>query len=130
MKQAVFPKGIATGGPYSPAVIGEGRFVYVAGQGPMKDGRFVLGSIEDETALVLDNIKAILEACGATMNDVVRCGVFLANLDDFGRMNEVYKKYFPGDKPARTTVGAALLMGIKIEVDCVAVLPDGKGKQP
>ncbi len=115
--------GTAPGGPYSPGIVAEGRFVYVSGQGPSVDGALQLGSIEDETRLTLDNVGRVLEAAGASFADVVRCGVFLADLDDFGAMNAVYQTYFPEPRPARTTIGAALLNGMKIEIDCVAVLP-------
>jgi 2-iminobutanoate/2-iminopropanoate deaminase len=111
-------------GAYSPAIIAEGRFVYVSGQGPMVDGRYDAATIEAETRLTLENIGRILEAAGATFGDVVRCGVFLADINDFAAMNEVYASFFPDPKPARTTVQvAALPGGIKVEIDCVVVLP-------
>jgi 2-iminobutanoate/2-iminopropanoate deaminase len=121
-KRAV--SGTQPGGAYSPGVIAEGRFVYVSGQGPLRDGEVVSGTIEEETELVLENVASVLAEAGASLADVVRCGVFLADLDDFAAMNEVYGRTFPEPLPARTTVGAQL-PGIKVEIDCVAVLPPG-----
>jgi 2-iminobutanoate/2-iminopropanoate deaminase len=111
-------------GAYSPGIIAEGRFVYVSGQGPMVDGRYDAATIEAETRLTLENIGRILDAAGAAFGDVVRCGVFLADINDFAAMNEVYSSFFPDPKPARTTVQVgALPGGIKVEIDCVVVLP-------
>ena len=124
MKEAV--SGAKPVGAYSPGVIAEGRFIYVSGQGPVRDGKIELGTIEEETALVLDNISAILESADASFADVVRCGVFLADLNDFASMNAVYERTIPVPLPARTTVGAALPLGIKVEIDCVAVLPPSR----
>jgi 2-iminobutanoate/2-iminopropanoate deaminase len=121
-KRAV--SGTQPAGAYSPGVIAEGRFVYVSGQGPLRDGEVVSGTIEEETELVLENVASVLDEAGASLADVVRCGVFLADLDDFAAMNEVYGRTFPEPLPARTTVGARL-PGIKVEIDCVAVLPAG-----
>jgi 2-iminobutanoate/2-iminopropanoate deaminase len=120
-KRAV--SGTTPGGAYSPGVIAEGRFVYVSGQGPLRDGELASGTIEEETELVLENLAKVLAEAGATLADVVRCGVFLADLDDFAAMNEVYGRTFQEPLPARTTVGAQL-PGIKVEIDCVAVLPE------
>lgn len=109
-------------GPYSQAVVA-GDLVFVAGQGPLdpKTGQFVLGEIRDECELTLKNIQAILRACGADLNNVVQCTVYLANLVDFEAMNEVYSRFFPRQCPARTTTQAGrLLAGIKIEIDAVA----------
>jgi 2-iminobutanoate/2-iminopropanoate deaminase len=122
MKRAV--SGTKPAGAYSPGVIAEGRFVYVSGQGPLRDGQPITGTIEDETELALENLAAVLAEAGATMADVIRCGVFLADIGDFAAMNAVYEKAFPEPLPARTTVGA-MLPGIKVEIDCVAVLPEG-----
>ena len=122
MKRAV--SGSKPAGAYSPGVVAEGRFVYVSGQGPLRDGEPVSGTIEEETEVALSNVAAVLSEAGASLADVVRVGVFLANLDDFAAMNEVYARTFPDPLPARTTVGASL-PGIKVEIDCVAVLPEG-----
>jgi 2-iminobutanoate/2-iminopropanoate deaminase len=119
MKRAV--QGTTPAGAYSPGVIAEGRFLYVSGQGPLRDGAVVNGTIEEETRLVMENLGAVLAAAGASYADIVRCGVFLADLDDFAAMNNVYSSYFEEPLPARTTVGAHL-PEIKVEIDCVAVL--------
>lgn len=121
MRRAV--EGTTPAGPYSPGVVVDERLVFVSGQGPVRDGETVRGTIEEETRLVLENVAAVLEQAGASMEDAVRCGVFLADLDDFAAMNEVYAEFFGDPPPARTTV-AALLPGIKVEIDCIAVLPD------
>jgi 2-iminobutanoate/2-iminopropanoate deaminase len=112
-------------GPYSPAVRA-GDFIYVSGQGPIDtaSNRFSYGDIQHETRLVLTNIRNILSACGATMSDVVRCGVFLSNGQDFAAMNEVYAEFFGNAKPARTTVETKFAdPKMKVEIDCVAYKP-------
>jgi 2-iminobutanoate/2-iminopropanoate deaminase len=115
-------EGARPGGAYSPGIVAEGRFVYVSGQGPVRDGEPAPATIEEQTRVALDNLRRVLEEAGASLADVVRCGVFLADLDDFAAMNAVYAETFPEPLPARTTVGAEL-PGIKVEIDCVAVLP-------
>jgi 2-iminobutanoate/2-iminopropanoate deaminase len=80
-----------------------------------------LGDIRSETRRTLENIKAILESAGSSLEDVVRVGVFLSDMKNFDAMNEVYREYFPVDPPARTTVGASLPK-IKVEIDCIAVV--------
>jgi len=107
-------------GPYSPAIVADG-FVFVAGQACVnpKTNELEFGDIQSETRQTLQNIRAILEAAGSSLKDVVRVGVFLADMNDFAAMNVVYKEFFPEDQPARTTVGAQLPR-IKIEIDCIA----------
>jgi 2-iminobutanoate/2-iminopropanoate deaminase len=117
-------QGTTPAGAYSPGIIAEGRFLYVSGQGPLIDGNYQPAAIEEETRLTLENVGRILASAGAGWSDVVRCGVFLADINDFGAMNGVYATFFPDPKPARTTVQvAALPGGIKVEIDCVVVLP-------
>ncbi len=111
--------------PYSPAVRA-GDFIYVSGQGPTDPatGQFTFGDIQHETRRVLNNIKLILEGCGASMADVVKCSVFLREASDFQAMNEVYGQFFGDDKPARTTVEAKFAVSeMKVEIDCVAYKP-------
>ena len=115
--------GTEVGGPYSPAVVGEGRFVFVAGQGPLKDGEYVPGGIEEETRLTLENVGAVLAMAGSGFEHAVRCGVWITSLDDFAGMNSVYKEFFPEPRPARATVRADLIVG-KVEIDCIALVPD------
>ena len=83
------------GGPYSPGIVAEGRFVFVSGQGPVRDGVYVQGTIEEETRLTLDNLLAVLAASGSGPENVVRCGVWLTDLADFAAMNGVYADVFP-----------------------------------
>lgn len=107
-------------GPYSPAIV-SGGFVFVAGQAainPQTD-EMELGDVQAETRRTLENIKAILEAAGSSLKDVVRVGVFLSDMKNFAAMNEIYKEYFPTDPPARTTVGVSMPK-IKVEIDCIA----------
>ena len=117
-------QGTTPAGAYSPGIIAEGRFLYVSGQGPLSDGAYEPATIEEETRLTLENVGRILASAGADYADVVRCGVFLADIKDFAAMNGVYASFFPEPKPARTTVQvAALPGGIKVEIDCVVALP-------
>ncbi|MGE5286749.1 MAG: RidA family protein [Micromonosporaceae bacterium] len=113
-KQAV--GGSLPAGAYSPGIVAEGRFVYVFGQGPVRDGVVTGDTIQGQTRVVVGNIAAVLASAGASLEDVVRCGVFLADMADFGGMNDVYGEIFPAPLPARTTVGATL-PGILIEID-------------
>ncbi|HMR19643.1 MAG TPA: Rid family detoxifying hydrolase [Sphingobacterium sp.] len=107
-------------GAYSDGVIA-GGFLFISGQASVdfKTSSFILGSIEEETTRTLDNIKAIIEAAGATMDDVVKSTVHLAKIEDFDRFNKVYGTYFTGVKPARTTVQSVLAEGICVEIDCI-----------
>jgi 2-iminobutanoate/2-iminopropanoate deaminase len=113
----------APGGAYSQA-IRAGEFVYVSGQGPLDPatGAVVGETIEEQTARTLDNVKTILAAAGATLDDVVKSTVHLSSMDLFDRFNDVYASYFPDPKPARTTVGSELA-GIMVEIDVVAHAP-------
>lgn len=112
-------------GAYSDGIIA-GGFLFISGQAAVdfKTSAFILGSIEEETTRTMDNIKSIVEAAGATMNDVVKSTVHLANIDDFDRFNNVYATYFEGIKPARTTVQSVLGEGICVEIDCIVKLPN------
>jgi 2-iminobutanoate/2-iminopropanoate deaminase len=121
VKQAV--QGTTPAGAYSPGVIAEGRFVYVSGQASLRDGAIVSGTVEEETRLALANVRTVLAEAGADLEDVVRVGVYLADIGDFAAMNAVYAEHFSAPLPARTTIGAEL-PGIKVEIDCVAVLPE------
>ncbi|WP_298713627.1 Rid family hydrolase [Chitinophaga sp.] len=111
-------------GAYSDALVVDG-LLFVSGQASVdfRESRFVLGSIEEETTRTLDNIKAIVEAAGAGMEDVVKCTVHLADIADFDRYNAVYETYFPGIKPVRTTVQSVLAESLKVEIDCIVKLP-------
>lgn len=108
-------------GAYSAGVVVE-NWLYVSGQGPInfKTGKYELGDIEEETRLTMHNIRMICEAAGCTLENVVKCTVHLRDINDFDRYNAIYASFFPGIKPARTTVQSVLGEGIKIEVDAVA----------
>src|SRR5262247_3106518 len=106
MIERITPPGVPIPrGPYSPAVRA-GDFIFVAGQGPIDPAtnRMSYGDIQHETRIVLNNVRTILEGCGASMADVVKCSVFLRDGRDFAAMNEVYAEFFGDAKPARTTV--------------------------
>jgi 2-iminobutanoate/2-iminopropanoate deaminase len=112
-------------GPYSPAVRA-GDFLFVSGQGPIDPAtnQYTYGDIAHETRQVLNNIRRILEGCGATLADVVKCSVFLSDGRDFKAMNEVYAEFFDAAKPARTTVETKFAdPKMKVEIDCIAYKP-------
>lgn len=112
-------------GPYSLGVVAEGKFVYVSGMTPFNPatGQIERGSIARQTELVLENMKNVLEAGGATLADVVSCRVYLSDLssENFKAMNDVYARFFGESKPARATVGVQLL-GFDVEIECVAAV--------
>lgn len=122
-KQIATDKAPNPAGPYSQG-LRVGDFIYVAGQGPADPitGQ-VADNIEEQTARTLENVKAILEAGGAGMADVVKVTAHLSDLSLFSRYNSVYVKYFPDPKPVRTTVGSQLL-NIMVEIDVVAYVGD------
>lgn len=111
-------------GAYSDGVM-VGGFLFVSGQASVdfSTSSFVLGTIEEETSRTLDNIKAIIEKAGASMEDVVKCTVHLSDIKDFDRYNKVYAGYFFGIKPARTTVQSVLAENIKVEIDAIVKMP-------
>lgn len=126
MKRVVLTPGApAPVGPYSQAIVA-GGFVFASGQIPLDpaNGKLVDGEFEAQVERVLDNLRAVLEAAGASLDAVVRTNVFLTDLSLFPRMNAVYGRYFTADpKPARSTIGvAALPLGSRIEIEAVAVL--------
>ncbi|MFC1551802.1 RidA family protein [Candidatus Latescibacterota bacterium] len=111
-------------GPYSQAVIA-GQFVFCSGQLAIhpSTGEIVTGTIETETAQVMDNLKAVLEAAGSSLARAVKMTIYVTNMGDFGRINEIYGTYFGDNPPARATVGvSALAKGANVEMDCVALL--------
>lgn len=124
MKQIVAtdnaPKAI---GPYSQAVSWNGM-VFLSGQIPLDPttGQLVEGDIAAQTERVLENIRAVLEASGSSFEKVLKTTVFLKNMGDFPKMNEVYARYFPSNAPARSTVEAARLpRDVQVEIDCIAI---------
>ena len=110
-------------GPYSPAVRVNGM-VFVSGQIPLDPatGDLVSGSIQAQTERVLENLKAVLEGAGLTLDHVVKTSVFLKNMADFAQMNDIYGKYFSSNPPARTTVEVARLpRDVQVEMDVIAI---------
>jgi len=107
-------------GPYTQA-IKAGSFVFVAAQGPVDPKTGKMGdTIELQTRQTLLNIRAILEAAGSNMADVVKVSVFLRDASDFSKMNEVYKTFFPQNPPTRTTIEAKFAGSMLVEIDAVA----------
>ncbi len=114
-------------GPYSQG-IRVGDLVFVSGQVPVDPhtSAIVGETIEVQTERTLENVKAVLEAAGVTMSDVVKTTVHLSDLANFARFNEVYARAFPDPKPARTTVGSTLPGAMMVEIDVVAHVPQGR----
>ncbi len=117
------------GAPYSQAVAARpGEIVYVSGQVPVDptSGELIEDDIRLQTALALRNIAAILAAAGSALDQVVKTTVYLTDFGDFPAMNEVYAQAFAGHAPARATVGVrALPLGARVEIEAVAVIPEG-----
>jgi 2-iminobutanoate/2-iminopropanoate deaminase len=115
------PKAI---GPYSQAVVHHG-VAYLSGQIPLDPatGQLVDGGIEAQTERVLENLKAVLDACGSSLAQVLKTTVFLQDMSEFAKMNEIYGRYFPESAPARSTVQAARLpRDVRVEIDCIAIV--------
>ena len=112
-------------GPYSQAVISHG-LAFLSGQIPLDPatGKLIeAGDIAAQTERVLENLKAVLEACGSSLDKVVKTTVYLKDMGEFARMNEVYARYFPESPPARATVEAARLpRDVRVEIDCIATV--------
>ena len=116
-------------GPYSQAVlVSGGRTLYCSGQIPLdpKTGEIVgEGEVAAQTTQVLENLEAVLKAAGMGFGDVVRCGIFLADMGDFAVVNRLYAERFPADPPARATVQVAVLpKNVAVEIDAIAVAPE------
>ena len=114
------PKAI---GPYSQAIRANG-FIFVSGQTPIdpSNQQLITGTVGEQTERVLRNIEGILKQAGSSMHKIVRCGVFLKDMNDFAAMNEVYARFFPSTPPARTTIQAARLpKDCQVEIDAIAV---------
>jgi 2-iminobutanoate/2-iminopropanoate deaminase len=116
------PKAI---GPYSQAIqVDAGKVTFLSGQIPLdpRTGEIIAGDVAAQTERVMENLKAVLAAAGLDFSHVVRCTIFLIDLADFARMNEVYGRYFQGPPPARSTVQVAgLPRGARLEIDAIAV---------
>ena len=124
MKEAISTdKGPKAMGPYSQAIRANG-FIFISGQGAVDPatGKLVEGDTAQQTARTLDNLKAIVEAAGSSLDHAVKVSVFLKDMNDFAAMNEVYVRYFPKNPPARTTVEVARLpKDLRVEIDLIAL---------
>lgn len=116
-------------GPYSPGM-GFERLVFVSGQGATDPatGQLAGADATAQTEQCLKNVQAILRAAGSDLQYVLRCGVFLLDMSEFKAMNAVYARMFGDHRPARTTIQAAALPGpgLRVEIDCIAYVPDSR----
>ena len=115
------PKAI---GPYSQGIIANG-FVFASGQIPLDPatGELNTGPVEEQAHLVLTNLKAVIEASGSSMDKVVKCTVFLEDMDDYGAVNAIYGEYFNAPYPARAAIQVARLpKDVKVEIEAIAIL--------
>jgi len=112
-------------GPYNQAIAASGQMIFVAGQIPLDPSSAIVGEdVSQQTTQVMANLKAILEAAGATFSDIVKTTVFLANMNDFAAMNTVYSQYFDeSSAPARACVEVSRLpKDVLVEIECIAVI--------
>lgn len=126
MRKAIFSShGAPPQGPYSPAIVAHGPMVFVSGQGPVdpQTGKLECGTFRQQAELTFNNVTALLEAAGTSWAHVVRVGVFLADMNNFAELNEIYRQYVQEPFPARTTVQARLPAPMmQIEVECIALI--------
>jgi 2-iminobutanoate/2-iminopropanoate deaminase len=122
MRKAINIEGaVSPAGQYSHAVIANG-FVFVSGQGPADPATNVVPDrFADQVRQTIRNLRIILQGAGADLSDVVKVNTYLSDVTRFREYNEIYKEFFPEGPPARTTVGCQLV-GIQVEIDCIAVL--------
>jgi len=120
-RNATNPSGLPAGGPYSHTVRA-GNLVFLSGKfGTDKSGNLVGPGIAEQTRTAFANLKLVLDEAGLGMEDVVKCTVFITDLDDFAAINAVYAEHFTAPQPARSTVGvAALGLGAKVEIEIIA----------
>jgi len=125
MKKAIqIPDAPAPIGPYSQAIL-KGDTLYVSGQIPLnpKTNELIQDSIENATKQVMQNINALLTEAGMTMENIVKCSIFLKDLNNFSKVNEIYSQYFRSLPPARETVQVSKLpLDVDIEISCIAIL--------
>jgi 2-iminobutanoate/2-iminopropanoate deaminase len=124
MKIVSTPHAPAAIGPYSQAVVSNG-FAFLSGQIPLDPatGKLIEGDVGAQTERVLENLKAVLESCGSSLNKVVKTTLYLKDISEFARMNEVYARYFPANPPARATVEVSRLpRDVRVEIDCIAAV--------
>src|ERR1700675_504669 len=124
MKEIILTeKGPKPLGPYSQAIRANG-FIFISGQGAIDPatGELVAGGVVEQTTRTLENLKAIVEAAGSSLDHAVKVSVFLKDMNDFAAMNEVYARYFPANPPARSTVEVARLpRDFRVEIDLIAL---------
>ncbi|HSH74173.1 MAG TPA: Rid family hydrolase [Longimicrobiales bacterium] len=125
----VFRPGGSSGTAPLSSAVRSGDLIFLSGALGTVSGaggaRLVEGGVGAETRQALDNLAGILEMAGATMTDVLKCTVFLADIADIAEMSEAYAGYFPSEPPARTTVGAEIAAGGRVEIECIAAAPTG-----
>ena len=117
-------KAAVTGGPYSQAIIHNG-IIYVAGQGAVdpQTNEIMPGTLEEEAGLALENLRIILEEAGSSLDKVLTITVYLLEIEEYARFNEVYKKYFKENRPARTCIQAGKLpFGTRVEITATAYI--------
>ena len=129
-RQIIQPEGVGRLPVFSSA-IRSGDFIFLSGAIGAVPGvsppTLVEGGVKAETRQTIDNIIAVLEAAGATLSDVVKCTVFLADIADYAEMNEAYLEYFTEDPPARSAIaGSGLALGARVEIECIAAAPEGE----
>lgn len=128
-RQIITPEGVASLPVFSLAVR-SGDLIFLSGQLGALPGvsppQIIEGGVEAETRQTMENIIAVLDAAGATLDDLLKCTVFLADIEDYAAMNAVYAEYFPSNPPARAALaGSGLALGALVEIDCIAVAPEG-----
>jgi 2-iminobutanoate/2-iminopropanoate deaminase len=113
-----------TNAPYSAGIICDG-WLYVSGQGPLdvSTSTIIGETIEEQTRLTLQNVEKVLQAAGCSFENVIKCTCYISDIADFDAFSRTYMEFFPGIRPTRTTVQAALWGGIKVEIDAIARLP-------
>ena len=125
-KEIITPEGVTRLPVFSPAVR-SGDFIFLSGAIGTRPGEMhvVEGGVKAETRQTFENIKTVLAAAGATLDDVVKCTVFLADIADYAAMNEAYLEFFPENPPARSAMaGSGLALGAKVEIECIAAAPE------
>jgi reactive intermediate/imine deaminase len=128
-RQVIQPEGVARLPVFSSA-IRSGDFIFLSGAlGALPNvtpPQLVEGGIEAETHQTMENIREVLAAAGATLEDLIKCTVYLADIADYAAMNAVYVEYFPTSPPARAALaGSGLALGAVVEIDCIAAVPVG-----
>ncbi len=123
MKAVSTTKAPAAIGPYSQAIVAN-NMVFTSGQIALNpEGKIVCDDVKGQTKQVLENLSAVLEEAGSSLNQVVKTTIYLSDMEDFLAVNEVYAQFFPEHKPARSTVAVKTLpLNVKVEIDCIALL--------